>query len=182
VAFGLDLEWETEGAVFRYPAGRDRYEVPCRVHGEVLVGHEVIELDAVGQRDHSWGVCDWWSRAWCRAAFRMDDGSRWHAEVAEGPPRSIGYVQPADAPPEEVTHVMARPVLGRDGIPTAVSLTIGTTSFTVDPVAWAPVLLTAPDAARRSRLPRALARVRDQHGTEGVGWIELNQPEDPGGR
>src|SRR5262245_9556643 len=55
VPFGFDLEWETAGQPFAYPAGLDRYEIPCRVHGEVLVGTETIELDAVGQRDHSWG-------------------------------------------------------------------------------------------------------------------------------
>jgi len=76
VAF--DLEWETDGPVFRYPDILPRYEIPCRVHGEIRVGHETIELDGFGQRDHSWGPRDWWSSGWCWTAFRMDDGARLH--------------------------------------------------------------------------------------------------------
>jgi len=46
--FGLDLEWDTDGVGYGYPPGATRYEVPCRVHGEVLVGDERIELVATG--------------------------------------------------------------------------------------------------------------------------------------
>ena len=69
VPLGFDLEWETEGSSYAYP-GVSRYEVPCRVHGEVLVGAERFEIDGHGQRDHSRGVRDWWSYGWSWTAGR----------------------------------------------------------------------------------------------------------------
>jgi len=179
VPFGLDLEWETDGEVFRYPPGLDRYEIPCRVRGEVLVGDETLVVDAVGQRDHSWGVRDWWSTGWCWTAFRLDDASRWHAVVPESSPFSIGYVQRPGAEPEGVAHAAVAPIVGPQGIPVGASLSIGGADFTVDPVAWAPVLLRAPDG-RLSRFPRAAARFVSADGIAGVGWIELNQPQGAG--
>jgi hypothetical protein len=176
VPFGFDLEWETDGAVFRYPPGLDRYEVPCRVHGEVLVGSERIEFDGVGQRDHSWGVRDWWAQGWCWTAFRLDDGSAWHAVVPEDSPFSIGYIQAPGLDPEGVAYAAVAPVPGAEGMPSAASLAVGSTDFTVDPIAWAPVLLTGPDG-RVSRFPRGLARFQRDDGVAGVGWIEFNQPQ-----
>ncbi len=73
-----------------------RYEVPCRVHGEVLVGQERIELDGHGQRDHSWGVRDWWSDGWSWTAGRLDDGTRFHGvdvDLAGDPLYGTGYTQ-----------------------------------------------------------------------------------------
>jgi hypothetical protein len=179
VPFGFDLEWENDGEVFRYPPGLDRYEIPCRVHGEVLVGDETLAIDAVGQRDHSWGVRDWWSIGWCWTAFRLDDGSRWHAVVPEASPLSIGYVQPAHGAPEGVAYASVAPVLGERGIPDGATLSIGGTDFTVDPISWAPVLLRSPDG-RIARFPRAAARFVGTDGTAGVGWIEFNQPQRSG--
>jgi hypothetical protein len=177
VPFGLDLEWETEGDVFRYPPGLDRYEVPCRVHGEVLVGAESIELDAVGQRDHSWGVRDWWERGWCWTAFQLDDGSKWHAVIPEASPFSIGYAQRPDGTSEGIANATVDTAAGLDGVPIAAELLIGSARFTVEPVAWAPILLSAPDG-RESRFPRSLARFRSPEGPVGVGWIEFNQPQN----
>jgi hypothetical protein len=190
VPFGFDLEWETQGEVFRYPSGLDRYEVPCHVHGEVLIGQERLEIDGVGQRDHSWGVRDWWAEGWCWSAFRSEDGTAWHAVVPDVSPFTIGYVQePAGPAPHDVgsgrvdvrsvfdCHVRAE--LGAAGIPRIAQLAIGGARFAVEPIAWAPVLLRAPDG-RRSRFPRGLARFRaDRPGRSGVGWIEFNQPGPP---
>jgi hypothetical protein len=176
VPLGLDLEWETEGDVFGYPPGLDRYEVPCRVHGEVLVGPESIELDALGQRDHSWGVRDWWERGWCWTAFQLDDGSKWHAVVPDDSALSIGYAQLPDGTSEGVARATVDVAAGPEGIPIGADLSIGSGAFTVDPVAWAPILLTAPDGGK-SRFPRSLARFRSHEGPTGVGWIEFNQPQ-----
>ena len=63
VPMGLDLEWETDGEPYHY-AWTTRYEVPCIVHGEILLGDERIELDGYGQRDHSWAPRDWWQFGW----------------------------------------------------------------------------------------------------------------------
>lgn len=57
VAFGLDLGWETTGAVELRPGG---YEIPCEVHGEVLLADDRLEITAApGRRGHAWGVHPW---------------------------------------------------------------------------------------------------------------------------
>ena len=35
-------------------------------------------MDGQGQRDHSWGVRDWWAFGWCWCSLRLDDGTRVH--------------------------------------------------------------------------------------------------------
>src|SRR3546814_9841784 len=77
IPFGFDLEWETDGSVYPW-IGSSRYEIPCHVHGEILVGDERIDFDGIGQRDHSWGERDWWSLGWVWTAGALDDGTRFH--------------------------------------------------------------------------------------------------------
>ena len=62
VPFGFELDFFTDRAGVSVAAPLPaRYEIPCRVHGAVLVGDERIEVDGWGQRDHSWGAArDWW--------------------------------------------------------------------------------------------------------------------------
>jgi len=181
--FGLDLEWDTDGAAYAYPAGVSRYEVPCRVHGEVLVGDERIELDAVGQRDHSWGRRDWWSVGWTWTSGWLDDGTRFHGtevRVGDDPlPYHPGYVQPPGGAPVEVDHTASRPVLGTHGLPTADTVEVGDLRLDVSPVAFAPVLLDDGSGVQ-SRFPRALCRFADPAtGRRGAGWTEWNQPQRP---
>jgi len=181
-ALGFDLEWETDGIAFRWPAGLDRYEIPCRVHGEILVGAERIEFDGTGQRDHSWGVRDWWEPAWCWTAFRLDDGTRIHA-VTTMPSGAfgIGYVQPPGGGLDLVSQFAAEAALGREAIPTGADLVIDGLAVTVEPLAWSPVLLVAPDGRGESRFARAMARFSAADGRSGTGWIEFNQPPAPAG-
>ena len=182
----FDLEWERDGEVFRYPDVLPRYEIPCRVHGEILVGDETIELDGFGQRDHSWGQRDWWATGWCWTAFRMEDGARFHAVTSKPSTGwAIGYDQePGAAPPgiDLVSTFTADEVLGAEGIPIAADLRINQRSFAVEPVAWSPVLCVHPDG-REARFPRALARFTEHGGPDdgrpGLGWIEFNQPPVP---
>lgn len=196
----FDLEWERNGNVFRYPDWLPRYEIPCRVHGEILLGDETIELDGYGQRDHSWGTRDWWATGWCWTAFRMDDGARFHAvttkpstgfafgydqEPVRGEADGAGGDGPggsADLGLEVVTTFEADEILGAAGIPIAATLVLGGRTFEVEPLAWSPVLLTAPDG-REARFPRALARLTERGGDHdarsGLGWIEFNQPPGP---
>lgn len=179
VPLGFDLEWETDGATYAYP-GVTRYEVPCRVHGEVLVGDERIALDGWGQRDHSWGVRDWWTLGWCWSSGRLDDGTRFHAThvtLGDDPVYATGYVQRPGGEPEAVTAVERDQRLGDHGFPTEGTLDLDGLRLGIDPVAFSPVLLTAPDG-RVSRFPRALCRFRSRSGTgpAGVGWTEWNQP------
>ena len=191
VPFGIDLEWETDGQVYPYP-GVDRYEVPCRVSGEVLVGAERIEVDGVGQRDHSWGVRDWWAYGWCWSSAALDDGTRVHAtHVAVGGDQlyATGYLQSASGGLVAVDRVSCDQDLGPDGLPNRAWIGLdpdvaedgrsqAAVTLAIDPVAFSPVLLTAPDG-RRSRFPRALCRVSVDDGRAGIGWTEWNQPESP---
>ena len=63
VPFGLDLEWDTgapDDVVRAGCGGAVGYEMPCVVHGEVLVADERIELDGFGSRSHHWGATHPW--------------------------------------------------------------------------------------------------------------------------
>ena len=184
VPFGLDLEWETDGGAYGTP-GTTRYEVPCRVHGEILVGDEVIALDAIGQRDHSWGVRDWWSLGWTWTAGWLEDGTRFHGtsvRIGDVPvPYHPGYVQTTGRAAGRgrahgVTPDARRPRAADRGRRRGRR-----------PAPRGRAGRVRPGAARgrhRSRvaLPRALCRFRDPAGgRRGVGWTEWNQPEaDPG--
>src|SRR6185436_18269186 len=55
----LDLTWEGVAPCFPY-AATTRFEQSAWVSGEVVIGDERIEVRCPGQRDHSWGVRDWW--------------------------------------------------------------------------------------------------------------------------
>ena len=181
VPFGLDLEWSTDGSAYASPPGTTRYEVPCRVHGDVLVGDERIAFDGLGQRDHSWGVRDWWTVGWTWTAGWLDDGTRYHGTHVRLGEQTIpyhpGYVQPAGAPLAGVDHTASHPVAGPHGLPASDAIEIGGLRLDVTPVAFAPVLL-ADGAGRLSRFPRALCRVVDPAtGRRGAGWTEWNQPQ-----
>jgi hypothetical protein len=178
---GLDLTWRTDGVPYHYDV-TTRYEIPCLVEGEVRIGDQRLAVTGQGQRDHSWGVRDWWAFGWCWSAVRLDDGTRLHLTDVRipGMPVALGYVQPPGGPALPVAALEVTEVLGREGMPTSASLRIepGGYDLTVDPVAYGPVLLTAEDG-RVSRFPRAMIDVTDGAGRHGRGWIEWNQP-DPG--
>jgi predicted secreted hydrolase len=56
------------------------YEIACAVSGTVTADGQQIRVDAVaGQRDHSWGVRDWWSMDWVWGSLHLDDGTHLHA-------------------------------------------------------------------------------------------------------
>ncbi|MEI7593605.1 MAG: hypothetical protein WCK41_10335 [Actinomycetes bacterium] len=175
-ALGFDLEWETDGTPFLWPAVVDRYEIPCRVHGEILIGDERIEFEGPGQRDHSWGVRDWWNPAWCWTAFRLDDGTRIHAvTILPASQYSVGYWQPPSGGVQVIEQFEAVPVLGADEIPTSADLVVNGLAFSVEPLGWSPVLLESPDG-EFARFPRAMAQFSAADGRSGIGWIEFNQP------
>ncbi len=173
VPIGFDLEWETDGGVFGYPEGITRYEVPCEVHGEVLVGREKIDFEGYGQRDHSWGVRDWWSFPWCWFSARLDGGERLHClDLGNG--ASVGY-RAQGAEFDSVDECVVEAQSARHGFPERAEVRVGGLRSAVTPVAWSPVLLQSPDG-RVSHLPRALVQVESEAGS-GAGWIEWNQPQ-----
>ena len=91
----LDLTWTTDGVPYHYDL-TTRYEIPCLVSGTVTVDGETFTVDGQGQRDHSWGVRDWWAFGWCWCSMRLDDGTRVHlADIRMdiGIPVFFGYIQ-----------------------------------------------------------------------------------------
>lgn len=186
-----DLTWFTDGVPYHYNV-TTRYEIPCRVRGTVTIGGEALEVDGHGQRDHSWGVRDWWAFGWCWCSLRLDDGTRVHLADIRVPdmPVFFGYVQT----PEVVAPLRALRVteeLVQHGFPSRARIELRASALGDDapppielglditPVAFGPVLLRNDDG-RTSRFPRALLECRADDGRHGTGWIEWNQPDSPG--
>jgi hypothetical protein len=181
----MDLTWTTDGTPYHYDL-TTRYEVPCLVEGELSVGAERIVVRGEGQRDHSWGVRDWWAFGWCWAAVRLDDGTRLHfADIRmPGFPIAFGYVQPPDGAVLPVETLSVSEVAGRESMPVRgfAAVEPGGIEVVIEPLGFGPLLLTADDG-RISRFPRAMARFTAKDGRTGLGWIEWNQPgREPAGR
>ncbi|MFN8050435.1 MAG: hypothetical protein U0Q22_03275 [Acidimicrobiales bacterium] len=179
VPFGFELDWETDRAAYLWPPVTPRYEIPCRVHGRVMVGAEELDVDGWGQRDHSWGAArDWWANTWCWSAGRLDDGTRWHSAGAFFADNDWGVayrLDPDSTEFDECFEIVVTSEPGREGLVEHATLGIGDLRLQVQPLAWSPVLLVHPDG-REARFPRALARFTTDDGRTGLGWIEFNQP------
>ncbi|HEV2980378.1 MAG TPA: phosphotransferase, partial [Solirubrobacteraceae bacterium] len=178
----LALRWETDGDPFTYRM-TTRYEIPCLVNGWIRAGEQRLELSgAPGQRDHSWGLRDWWSMDWVWSAARLQDGTRLHAvqlRLPNLPPLGVGYVQAPGRELLELQAVGASERVDEAGLVAEAELALqpGDLRLQVQPLAFGPLRLVAPDG-RVSHFPRAMCRVRCADGRAGVGWVEwnLNQP------
>jgi len=177
VELTMDLVWTTAGMPYQYRI-TPRYEIPCTVSGTVTVdGRKIVVREVAGQRDHSWGVRDWWAMDWVWSALHLDDGMHIHGvdiRIPGAPPIGIGYLQQPGQPLVEVQAVTARETFGDNGLPQATTLTVGDLTATIEIRGHAPVLLTAPDG-RVSHFPRAWATVTTDDGRTGVGWVEWNR-------
>jgi hypothetical protein len=176
VPIELDLVWETQGEPYAYRI-TTRYEIPCAVHGTLTVGDQKLVLSGPGQRDHSWGPRDWWSAEWMWSAGRLDDGTRFHAVVfrlPDTPPIGVGYLQPPDGGVTEPGNVAAAEEVGPNGLITTARISMDDLQLEVEPLAFGPLLLEAPDG-RISEFPRAMCAVRDRGGRSGVAWVEWNR-------
>ena len=177
----LDLTWATDGVPYHYVL-TTRYEIPCLVTGTVTVDGETFTIEGQGQRDHSWGVRDWWAFGWCWCSLRLDDGTRVHlADIRiPGMPTFFGYIQtPGTVNP--VTALSVTEDVADHGFPSTARIEIAAAPahelvVDVSTVAFGPVLLRNDDG-RTSRFPRAMLRCRTADGRTGSGWIEWNQPD-----
>ena len=175
----IDLEWTTDGTPYQYRLAT-RYEIPCTVSGSVTIDGHRYTVDSVpGQRDHSWGVRDWWSMDWVWSALHLDDGTHLHAvdiRIPGVPPVGIGYVQDRGGTVTELQTVAPRQTFDADGLPVSATLSVdpGGITATVDVRGHAPLRLVAPDG-RISQFPRVWATVSTADGRTGVGWLEWNR-------
>ncbi len=116
---------------------------------------------------------------------RLDDGTRLHlADIRiPGHPVGFGYIQTRGHDVQVVDTATVREELGPWGMPTHAQARLepGGLELEITPVAFAPLVLRAPDG-RTSRFPRASARFVTDDGRAGTGWIEWNQPGDEEGR
>ena len=177
VELTMDLVWTTVGAPYQYRI-TPRYEIPCMVSGTVTVDGREISVRAVaGQRDHSWGVRDWWAMDWVWSALHLDDGTHLHGvdiRIPGAPPIGIGYLQRPGEPLVELQAVTARETVADNGLLQTTTLDYGDLTATIDIRGHAPVLLTSPDG-QISHFPRAWATVTTDDGRTGVGWVEWNR-------
>jgi hypothetical protein len=175
----IDLAWTTDGAPYQYRIAT-RYEIPCTVTGSVTVDGRRYTLDAVpGQRDHSWGVRDWWSMDWIWSALHLDDGTHLHAvgiNIPGVPQVSIGYIQDRGGTVTELQTIAPVQTFDADGLPVGATLTMepGGITATVDVRGHAPLRLVAQDG-RVSQFPRVWATVTTADLRTGVGWLEWNR-------
>lgn len=179
VEVSMDLVWHSAGAPYSYRLAT-RYEIPCAVTGTVSVEGNSRSFGGVpGQRDHSWGVRDWWGMDWVWSALHLDDGTHVHAvdiRIPGFPHIGIGYLQRAGEELIELQAVEARETFAPKGLPITTELTLqpGGLVLIADVVAHAPVRLTAGDG-RVAQFPRAWVSVTTPDGRSGVGWVEWNR-------
>jgi hypothetical protein len=176
VPFALDLVWETAGEPYAYRM-TTRYEIPCRATGTLRLGGQELVLSGPGQRDHSWGVRDWWSAEWMWSAGSLDDGTRLHGVVfrlPDTPPLGVGYLQPPEGGVVEAQQVTASEEVGADGLITAARIGIDELELDVVPLGFGPLRLESPDG-RVSEFPRAMCSLTAGDGRTGVAWVEWNR-------
>lgn len=179
VDVSLDLAWSTAGTPYQYRL-TPRYEIPCTVTGSLSVDGRRMTVDAVpGQRDHSWGVRDWWGMDWVWNALHLDDGTHLHGvdiRLPGAPPIGVGYIQRRGTALTELQAVTARASFADNGLPvdTAITFNPGAVGAVADIQGHAPLRLEAPDG-RVAWFARAWATVSTTDGRDGVGWIEWNR-------
>lgn len=175
----MSLVWATDGTPYKYGL-TTRYEIPCTVSGSVTIDDHSYRLESVaGQRDHSWGVRDWWGMDWIWSTLHLDDGTHLHGvniRIPGAPAFSIGYEQGADGTVTELQTVDCRESFAGNGLPVDATLVLqpGRITADVDVRGQAPVRLVATDG-RVSQFPRVWATISTADGRSGVGWLEWNR-------
>jgi hypothetical protein len=174
----LDLRWETDGEPYRYTRAT-RYEIPCLVSGTVTVGGEELAVRGPGQRDHSWGVRDWWAADWVWSAGRLADRRRLHAlemRLRDGRRLGVGYLQGAGTPLTELRAVSAEEEVADSGLITAARIAVdpGAVRVDLEPLAFGALRFTSEDG-RVNQFPRAMCRFRTGDGESGLGWVEWSR-------
>ena len=144
----------------------------------MTIGDETIAVDCAGQRDHSWGVRDWWQFPWNWTSGYLDDDSFFHAARSIIPGLDLfatGYTVSPDGALTEADVIDNEVDIDGEKLPTAARQRIGPATFTTEPVGHAPILLVSPEGVE-TRFPRAMCRYTTDDGRVGTGWTEYNWP------
>jgi hypothetical protein len=165
--FGMDLIWQERAPVYPYARG-NRLEQPGWAVGDVSIDGKALPLDGPGQRDHSWGIRDWWRFGWTWCAGWLSDDTRFQATLLDtrGRVAPDGYLMATDRPLEPAHDVAVH----------ADAVRVNDTLLEFADVAQVTIDLPSP-AGRSSRLRRAMTRVRTGGMQHGIGWRERNMPE-----
>jgi hypothetical protein len=176
VALGFDLEWETDGPVLEpsQQAGVRGYELACRVHGEVLVGREVIDFEGVGTRAHRWGPIDWAADEGWHLSGVVEGPTHWSVDHRGGVTTVVRVGAELDV---QELRGSAELVVDDDGLPRSARVLAGDGSLLAEVLAVTPVPIDVDGISVRR--PRALCRLRSGAGWTGVGWLEVRG--DPAG-
>ena len=179
VSFSLDLTWDGAASCFPYSA-TTRFEQSAWVRGDVTVDGKHTAVDCPGQRDHSWGVRDWWAFAWMWCSGRLDDGTWWHSVVSglgAPTPFAVGYVvEPGATDWRAAKDIALDHEVDAEQLPTGATLTIDGLELRITPELLAPVLLESKDG-KVTRFPRAMSSVTTTDGRMGHCWLEFNFPQ-----
>jgi hypothetical protein len=162
-----------------------RFEQPIRARGRYTVAGETRDLDARGERDHSWGP-RWWNIEWSFLVVNGDDYRMQCAtvRVPEAAQISTGYLHRTQT--HTITDVQldlafhddtpTRPVSGRCRVTAEDGTTLG---GTIDSISGAEIDITHTFVPpRRSVYRRALIRFTPDAGAATIGWLESNRFAD----
>lgn len=173
-----NLTWETSAQPYK-KKGQTRYEIPCVVSGTVRIGEKTFELSkAPGQRNHSWGVRNWWVADWVWTGIHFSDGTDIFTIAlgkGEGSSGAAGYVQ-KDGKLTEITGVRNEFDWQDNGLPGKLELHIQPGNLLVEcrPIAQSGLRLLDPEG-REAHLPRVMCTATTGDGRTGVGWLDFNR-------
>ena len=110
------------------------------------------------------------------ARLAVHELARLHAPAFGNPELSV---TPWLNQPNPLGQAVMAPLLGvflerYDGLITTARIWLDDLQLDVEPLAFGPLLLEAPDG-RISEFPRAICTVRDRDGRTGVAWVEWNR-------
>lgn len=173
----INLVWDTSGMAYQ-KEGLTRYEMPCQVSGTINFGEETISLqNAPGERNHSWGIRNWWVADWVWSAIHFSDGMDiFTIALGRGAKSNspCGTIQ-QNGKITEITSVINDFDLIRNGFPGNLTLRIEPGDLVIECEKINEVSLRLVDLeGRESHLPRVMCKARSNRGQTGVGWLDFN--------
>ena len=177
----LDLVWKTVGHPYK-KRSQTRYEIPCAITGTIKIGTQTHTLQAApGERNHSWGVRDWWVHDWVWSSLHFENGTHIFTIALGRGAESSGaadFMQ-RDCKLTEIESVVNDFEWGDDGLPGSLRLSILPHKLIVfcEPIAAAGLRLLSPEG-KEAHLPRIMCRARlmgPYTHLNGVGWLDFNR-------